>query len=118
MKRKLLLYIIVANCLGYCCAARQQQPDTSFLLPDPLITLSGKKITNKKEWEKNRRPEMVTGRGSGTAAFETHRGLLPPCGVGGRYHTPSIFGEFSNLAENKKMSKVNDSPALGRHISS
>ena len=31
------------------------------------------------------------------AGIDTHPGPLPPCGVGGRYRPPSIFGEISNL---------------------
>ena len=36
------------------------------------------------------------------AAIDTHPGPLPPCGVGGRYHPPSIFGEFPNMVPAEK----------------
>ena len=30
-----------------------------FEVPDPLITFNGRKIKNKRQWEKNRRPELL-----------------------------------------------------------
>ena len=30
-----------------------------FEVPDPLITFNGKKIKNKRQWEKNGRPELL-----------------------------------------------------------
>ncbi|WP_153796198.1 glucuronyl esterase domain-containing protein [Foetidibacter luteolus] len=59
MKRKTLLHIIIFTHLCCCCAAQQQQADTTYQLPDALVTQSGKKISNKTDWEKFRRPEIL-----------------------------------------------------------
>jgi len=39
-------------------------------------------------------------------AVDTHPGPLPPCGVGGRAHPLSIFGEFSNMVPAKKFRRL------------
>jgi hypothetical protein len=54
---------------------------------------------------------------SETRQVDAHPGPLPPCGVGGRYPPPLIFGEFSNLVSAKIFLKVTDTPCLGRYIS-
>ena len=51
---------------------------------------------------------METNWGVGVTVFQSPPTPLAPDGVRGRYHPPSIFGEFSNLAENKKNAKVTD----------
>ncbi|MGC4034764.1 MAG: hypothetical protein QM764_02310 [Chitinophagaceae bacterium] len=59
MNRKSVLYLLIIGHLSIYCSAQQEQPDTSYLLPDVLMMQSGKKVNNKSDWEKARRAEII-----------------------------------------------------------
>src|SRR5579872_2098172 len=65
-------------------------------LPDPLTTFSGKKISTRAEWEKERKPELK-------ALFQHYMyGVLPPVtDVSGAVHRsdPAAFGGKATLRE-------------------
>ncbi|MGN6493994.1 MAG: glucuronyl esterase domain-containing protein [Agriterribacter sp.] len=53
----IVLLLMVANI--FFAHAQQYVADTSYQLPNALITQAGKKIATTKEWEKLRRPEIL-----------------------------------------------------------
>src|SRR5688572_28556593 len=60
MTRFLLLSIIY--CLFHLSALSQNYDESkvpSYTLPDPLTTLSGKKVTTRTTWQSIRRPEIL-----------------------------------------------------------
>ncbi|MBX2923253.1 MAG: hypothetical protein KF746_13720 [Chitinophagaceae bacterium] len=61
MNRLRLHIWLVAIAVLITAGARAQKyiADTTYQLPDVLITQSGKKIANKADWEKIRRPEIL-----------------------------------------------------------
>ena len=100
MKRKFLLYILIGNCLGYYCAAQQQQPDTAYQLPDVLTSQSGKKIDNKTNWEKSRRAEILN-------LFEKNvQGKTPTKKIALHFKTMSVNGNSLNGTATRKEVRV------------
>lgn len=64
--------------------AQKYVADTSYQLPDALTTQSGKKIATAKEWEKLRRPEILT-------LFENNvQGKTPATKIPLRFVTTSV----------------------------
>lgn len=63
MKRIILTILLVCLAAG---AQGQQSINTdeakvpSYTLPDPLLTESGKVVKNRRQWEKVRRPELMS----------------------------------------------------------
>lgn len=58
IKRSMICFAIIVGVVTLS-QAQNKPADTSYILPDALTTLAGKKITNSKDWEKIRRPEIL-----------------------------------------------------------
>jgi hypothetical protein len=100
MRSKFLLYFLIVNHFGHWCAAQQQQADTTYQLPDALITQSGKKVNNKTDWEKIRRPEIL-------ALFEKNvQGKTPMKKISLHFKTTSVNTHALNGRATRKEIRV------------
>ncbi len=80
--------------------AQKYIADTGYQLPDMLVTQSGKKITSVKDWEKQRRPEIL-------AMFEQYvYGKTPVKNIPLRFVTISINPAALNGTATRKQVRV------------
>lgn len=100
MKRKFLFCILIVSLPCYYSAAQQEQADTTYRLPDVLITRSGKKINSKTGWEKDRRPEILN-------LFEKNvQGKTPTKKIILRFETRSLNANVLNGTATRKEIRV------------
>ena len=59
--KKLKTYLLLIGCASKLCAQNYDETKVpSYTLPEVLKTSTGQIIKNTREWENNRRPEVLT----------------------------------------------------------
>ena len=114
---KKIIYFVMLFLASFSVQAADDRPDVNtdeskvkpYTLPDALTTKKGKKITNSKQWEKERRPELydlfateVYGKmpsGKFDEKFEVV--AVDPNYAGGKATHKTIKGTFSRKGKSK-----------------
>ncbi|MCC6286851.1 MAG: acetylxylan esterase [Chitinophagaceae bacterium] len=98
MKKIIFLFSVLM--VSFCAIAQNKPADTSYTLPDALVSQSGKKITTVKDWEKIRRPEILK-------LFEENvHGKTPVKKIPLRFITTSINTSALNGTATRKQVRI------------
>ncbi len=97
---KIIISFTTLLLFSFCATGQYKSADTTYTLPDALISQSGKKITTANEWEKIRRPEILK-------LFEKNvQGRTPAKKIPLKFVTTSVNSAALNGTATRKQVRV------------